>query len=73
MSFSFQQQVESATSSETVCNWSFLIIQFYCDKNFVYNFHASLLSVGKFQTEIGKNWAAEIASRRKSTPAKKQN
>jgi len=26
MSFSFRQQVESATSSETVCNWSFLII-----------------------------------------------
>ncbi|KAJ6905965.1 hypothetical protein NC652_023653 [Populus alba x Populus x berolinensis] len=29
--------------------------------------------MGKFQTEIGKSWAAEIASRRKSTLAKKQN
>ncbi|KAH8500879.1 hypothetical protein Peur_042661 [Populus x canadensis] len=32
-----------------------------------------LSTAGKFQTEIGKSWAAEIASRRKSTPAKKQN
>ncbi|KAJ6902880.1 5'-deoxynucleotidase HDDC2 isoform X2 [Populus alba x Populus x berolinensis] len=32
-----------------------------------------LSTAGKFQTEIGKSWAAEIASRRKSTLAKKQN
>ncbi|KAJ6919558.1 hypothetical protein NC651_013494 [Populus alba x Populus x berolinensis] len=32
-----------------------------------------LSTAGKFQTEIGKSWAAKIASRRKSTLAKKQN
>ncbi|KAL3564718.1 hypothetical protein D5086_032764 [Populus alba] len=32
-----------------------------------------LSTAGKFQTEIGKSWAAEIASRRKATLAKKQN
>uniref|UniRef100_A0A6N2LUC7 5'-deoxynucleotidase n=1 Tax=Salix viminalis TaxID=40686 RepID=A0A6N2LUC7_SALVM len=32
-----------------------------------------LSTAGKFQTEMGKSWAAEIASRRKSTLAKKQN
>ncbi|KAF9677266.1 hypothetical protein SADUNF_Sadunf08G0090100 [Salix dunnii] len=30
-------------------------------------------TAGKFQTEIGKSWAAEISSRRKSTLSKKQN
>jgi len=29
------------------------------------------LSSGKFQTEIGKSWAAEIISRRKSLSAKR--
>lgn len=32
-----------------------------------------LSTAGKFQTEIGKSWAAEIVSRRKSTLAKEQN
>ncbi|KAJ1377286.1 HD/PDEase domain [Sesbania bispinosa] len=32
-----------------------------------------LSTAGKFQTEIGKNWAAEIISRRKSLSAKRLN
>lgn len=39
----------------------------------VHDIHTSLLSAGKFQTEIGKSWAAEISSTRNSILTKKQN
>ena len=34
---------------------------------------STTLLAGKFQTEIGKSWAAEVISRRKSTLADKGN
>jgi hypothetical protein len=62
MSFFFQQQVE----------FHFKLIQIRRMRISVFHVSSFKLS-GKFQTEIGKSWAAEINSRRKSRSENRHN